>query len=80
MKDSNKENKDKKQSENTAYYLPLFMSIGVSIGVAIGAATRNIPLCMSIGLSIGVGLGAVLDANARKEKKNDSPKETDKTE
>ena len=59
--------KNKQETEQQTYYMPIGMCIGMSLGVAIGTATDNLGTYMPIGLSIGLAIGAMIDAKKRKD-------------
>ena len=63
--------KDKQESENQTYYMPIGMCLGMSVGTALGAATDNLALYMCIGLSVGMCIGVLIDAKNRKASQKD---------
>ena len=63
--------KNKQENGPQLQYMPIGMCIGMSLGVAIGTATDNLATYMPIGLSIGLAVGAMIDAQKRKDSKED---------
>ena len=61
---------NKQKEDNTSYWLPIGMCLGISIGTTIGAATNNMGLWLSIGLSVGLCIGLLFssskDTNSKK--------------
>lgn len=72
--------KNKKQSENQTYYMPICMCLGMSLGTAIGVATDNMSMWMCLGVSFGLCIGSVIDARNRANAKDKTEKPHEQTE
>lgn len=58
----------KKNSENqSVYWMPICMSIGIGAGMLIGSACGQIPAGLSIGIGFGLAIGGVVDHIGRKK-------------
>ena len=69
--------KNDKNTQNTTFYMLIFMCLGISIGMAIGAPMNNIPIGMCIGVGFGTCIGGIIDhLNRKKHNDDDSDNES----